>query len=716
MDEQDFSLEDILKEFGSHPDDAGDDNTDGAPAESAAAEAAAPENTGAETPAPEAVTDATIRLSVPLSAKGTVRNAQPITEEEDSGDPAPEAPSATDDTIRLDAPLSVKGTVRNAQPVDEDAESDMEKTKEIFPEGWEPEYEQPIGEYVPAQPIIFHPRNRLKELKKKLVNGPEKRYYDLAERGLVRLQVGIFFSLLVALICAVTTAMYALEFVPQERLRLMVFLQFISMLISALVGTNQLIDGVASLFKGRFTLNTMLVFTFAACLADGIIGLMEQRIPCCAAFSLAMTMSLWSSYHRRNTELKQMDTMRKATSLDAVGVREEYYTHQEKNKAVCAAGLLRGEGQVEDFMDHYTAPCQPEKVLQVYGLIALGVAAAIGVVGATLSSWQIGVQTFAVSLLAAMPATAYITISRPHTVLEGRLHKVGAVLCGWNGVKALSRRVVFPLQSEDLFAAGTVKLNGMKFFGQNDPDEIVAYTTALIEDSGSGLAPLFTQLLESRNTRHVLATQVTVHDNGGVSGFVGDLQIFVGSLSFLRSQQVEIPEGTKVSSAVYVAVENELSALFALTYEKDRASAAGLSALCAYKGLHPVLICDSFELTENFLRSKFSIPGQKVLLPALENREKLRSAAFSPEDPVALLVTKPNLAAYAYAVTGARSLHRACNLGVAIHMLGGVLGLAIMLVLTIIGATHLLTPVNMFLYQLLWTIPGLLITEWTRYV
>ena len=48
----------------------------------------------------------------------------------------------------------------------------------------------------------------------------------------------------------------------------------------------------------------------------------------------------------------------------------------------------------------------------------------------------------------------------------------------------------------------------------------------------------------------------------------------------------------------------------------------------------------------------------------------------------------------------------------------GVIGATgvIMLVLTILGALELLTPANMFLYQLAWMIPGLLITEWTRAV
>ena len=70
----------------------------------------------------------------------------------------------------------------------------------------------------------------------------------------------------------------------------------------------------------------------------------------------------------------------------------------------------------------------------------------------------------------------------------------------------------------------------------------------------------------------------------------------------------------------------------------------------------------------------------------------------------------------AYAVTGAKALRTATKLGVIIHLLGGILGLIIMLVLAILGNTELLTPTNILLYQLVWAIPGLLVTEWTRTV
>ena len=51
---------------------------------------------------------------------------------------------------------------------------------------------------------------------------------------------------------------------------------------------------------------------------------------------------------------------------------------------------------------------------------------------------------------------------------------------------------------------------------------------------------------------------------------------------------------------------------------------------------------------------------------------------------------------------------------VAAVIFGGILGMAIMLVLAYLGSAELLTPTNVLLYQLVWLVPGILITEWTR--
>ncbi len=49
-------------------------------------------------------------------------------------------------------------------------------------------------------------------------------------------------------------------------------------------------------------------------------------------------------------------------------------------------------------------------------------------------------------------------------------------------------------------------------------------------------------------------------------------------------------------------------------------------------------------------------------------------------------------------------------------MIGGGVGLALMAALTVLGRADLLTPNHLFLFQLVWMIPGLIASEWTRTV
>ena len=631
--------------------------------------------------------------------------------------PAAEKSSEKGDTIRLDqvvkavkeqlpkepekpVALDEPEEIRIAQPV-------LPKKEEPYSENWEPEYDQPIGEYIPPQPLVLHPRSKLHELKRKLVAGPEHRYYEINEKGFGKLQAAIFFSLLIVLISGGVTALYAMGMVPENRMKLLVFGQFLAMLLSALLGSYQLINGVTSIFRGRFTLNSLLFFTFVACCADGVFGLMQQRVSCCAAFSLQVTLSLWGTYHKRSTEMDMMDTMRKASRLDGIMRVSDFYEGCD--------GLLRNEGQVEDFMEQYNVPSKPEKTLNAYALVALAVSITSGVLGGVLhDDISFGVQVASVSLLAALPVTSFITLTRPMAILEKRLHKLGAVLCGWRGVAGMSKKTLFPIGHEDLFPLGTCKLNGVKFHGSRDTDQVVAYCAAMVRADGSGLAPLFDQLLTSRNGRHYDVENLRAYGNGGIGGEVCGESVLLGSAAFLREMGVEIPNGFNVAQAVYAAIDGEFSCVFAINYGKTRSAATGLRTLCGYRGLRPILTTGDFVLTDGFLRSRFGVNCRRICFPDHKTRAELAAVPVPEETPALAIITNDGLAPFAFSVTGARALRTASWLGVSIHLVGGIVGLIMMLVLAALGESQLLTPSNLFLYELIWLIPGFLITEWTR--
>ena len=634
-----------------------------------------------------AIPSDTIRLERIADARAKAPEAEPVEEEETEAAEMEAEPKITDDETK-------------AIPV-----VNVQETGEETPEP-APVEEKPVQEVKP--PIVYDPRARIRELKRKLVAGPEKRYYDLMEIGVGKLQLAILVNLLIVGLCVAATSMFVGGMIPENRMRLLIFSQVLAMGISTLLASFNIIDGVADLFKLRFSLNTMLFFTFVACVVDAVYCLQELRVPCCAAFCLEVTFALWQRYEQRNTEMGQMDTMRKAVKLHSVVKVPDFYNGRP--------GLIRGQGEVEDFMDNYNKTTGPERVQMIYTFISFLACIGIAAFAYLRSGVSAAVQVLSTSLLVATPASFFVSLTRPMAILERRLHMVGTVLCGWKGVRKLCGKAAFPLNDDDLFPTGATKLNGVKFYGDRNPDQVVAYATALIKAGGGGLEPIFNQLLKSRSGGEYKVENFQRYPSGGIGGEIWGESVLMGTMDFLQDMGVEIPEGTMVNQAVYCAIDGQLGAVFAISYARMKSSAAGMVTLCAQRRLTPVLTSGDFMLTDVFLKTKFGVRTKRMAFPTYDERKELAARKPGEEDQALALTTQDGLSATAYAVTGARALRTACRMGLAVHIFGGILGMLIMLALAYLGAREELNPIRVLLYQAVWMIPGLLITEWTRTV
>ena len=647
-----------------------------------------------EEPEPVApVTDDTVRLD-DLSA--VLPEAEPVTGDtiplEDLSQVPTENQEISDDTVRLDDLSQVEsGASSIGQPLNEE--------EEPVPENMEP---------LRREPIVFDPRARMRELKRQIIAGPEKRYYELSEKGVAKYQLGILMCLVVIGLSVAISIFYETGYISENRLRLTVFAQVLAMLMGGLLGSGLMIDGISDLFHGKFSLNTLLTVTFLACCGDSVFCLTELRVPVCAAFTLEVAAALWASYHRRVTEMGQMDTLRKATRLNSLVHGEEFLEDRP--------AILKGMGQVEDFMDHYQKIPAPERVQNFYAFLALVLAIAVAVLTGILNGLSMGVQIFSTTLLVAVPASFFIAVTRPAAVLERRLHAMGTVLCGWDGVKQLCRKCVYPLYDGDIFPAGAAKLNGVKFYGTRNPEQISAFATALMRLNGGDLNPIFEELLISRNGARYEVENVHHYGNGGIGGEIEGEPVLMGSLEFLKDMGVEIPDGVMVKQAVYVSVDGDLCGLFAINYNRMKNATMGLVSLCANRRVKTVMLAEDFMLTGSFMKEKFGVNTRRMIFPDREQRTEL--AAKTPEEgaPVMALTTQAGLGPAAYAVSGANALRKTCKLGVCVHVLGGLLGVLIMLALCIQGSAHLLSPIRVLLYQLVWLVPGLIITEGARTV
>ena len=604
-----------------------------------------------------------------------------------------------DDTVRLDDLSQITGTAPSFASSLDDKTERIGDVAAYINDGEDDDDMVNI----PA-PIVFRPKQRLRELKRDLIAGPEKRYYELSEKGVGKLQLGMLVCFLVVVASAAAGVMYAADMIPDNRMRLMVFGQVLAMLIGALMGSNQMIEGVSDLFHGRFSLNMMLLITFLAGCADAFFCLRELRVPLCAAFTLEVLMALWSTYHRRTTEMGQMDTMRKASRLDSLVKCENYLDGKD--------AYLRGEGQVADFMDHYDEIPRPERMQNIYAFVALAASVAIAALAFMRHGVSMAVQSLSTTLLVAVPASFFVAVSRPMAVLERRLHRLGTVLCGWQGIKGLRGKMLFPLKDGDLFPMGSCKMNGVKFYGKRAPEVVISYAAALMEANGGALAPAFEELLTSRAGIRHEAYNMQFYGNGGIGGEICEEPVLMGSLEFLKEMGVEIPEGPMVKQAVYVSIDGEFSGLFAIAYPRMKYAVSGLSTICGNRKLSPVILADDFMVTAPFLKEKFGVRTKRMVFPDRQTRQELESKKQTEGTAALALTTQEGLAPVAYAITGARAVRTAWKLGLFVHLLGGILGLLIMAALAYLGSTELLTPLNILAYQVLWMVPGLLVTFW----
>ena len=692
-----FTLEDILREFGSQSDDG------------LVHDAAAPELLE-DLPPLELMADVPPAESAPVSDEPEVLVWTPAPESA----PAPEPGS---DTIRIDtarvrsqAPAAVSGDTQSFTPVGQQPPEVPDPTPEgaePFSAGWEPQYDQPIDEYVPPEPIVFRPKNRLGELKRKLMEGPEQRYYALSEKGVGKLQIALFVSVLIVAAAVFSIILHRFNMVQENRMRLLVFGELFAMLFSALLCWERLADGIGGLLRGRFTTDTLLAFSFIACIADGIFCLQQVKIPFCAAFCLETLMCLWSEYQKRSTQLCQMDTLRKATCLNRVSKAPDCH---EGRPGFCVT-----EGQPEDFMDVCDQPTAPERAIGRFALAALVLSAAIGVAAGLRGGLQVGIRTWSAAILAACPATMLISQSRPMWTLQRRLYRFGSVICGWQGVKAAAGKAVMPLSDEDLLPGGSVKINGVKFYSSRNPDTIIGYATAVMTASRSCLAPLFEHMLKSRRGQTFEIDEFNSYGDEGCGAIICGESVLVGTQEFLKRMGVELPAGTRVNQAVYISIDGEFACIFALAFGKLKGVSAGLASLCGQRKLTPVLASTNFLLSESFIRGKYNVDTRRIAFPPVADREKLAAWQPDPEKAVpCALTTQEGLAGAAFAVTGARALRIASVAGAAVHILGGLVGLAAVLILTLSGRTDLMTPANLLLLELCWAVPGLLVSEWTR--
>ena len=461
-------------------------------------------------------------------------------------------------------------------------------------------------------------------------------------------------------------------------------------------------EAVNQLKQGRFTCDAAAALPVLAVLGDCIGSIVTKDVsylPLAAPAALLVWLCLAGQYCAAAAA-------HDAYRLADMGGRPPYAV------AVTAAGACKQRGKLQGFYN-ISREDDPSRRVQCLGLpLLLGAATVLaGVV--CLGGERMGefFRVWSAMLSASVPLGLPLCGTMPVRNLNRRLTHSGCAVAGYAGARAVGcgKRIV--LTDQDLFPPGTVSLNGLKTYGE-EIGKVVSYAATMTRAAGSPLEGVFEQLLASEGGCRRHLDDLHFYEEGGMGGTIRGETVIMGSAYFMKKMHVTLPRDLKVKTGVFLAVDGQLIAIFAIKYQPSRNVEWALRALRRSR-IVPVLAVRSSNITPGLLKRKFAVDA-KPIYPDVSTRLALSDLSKEEAARANALIYREGLMPFAETVIGSRRCCRTVRWATVLCVLGGLCGLWLSYYLANLAAYNALNAGYLLVFLLLWLLPTVLLTDLTR--
>lgn len=474
-------------------------------------------------------------------------------------------------------------------------------------------------------------------------------------------------------------------------------------LLACILGRHVFLDAFRKARGGRVT---SPLLTFILCVVTLADTALYAFLPARAALSAPLpAIAVLSLYGALLGETQRLHGLYDTFRIAAIGNAPYIVT-------VTAGGAAKRTGLPAGFSNAARAG-DPYSRWQNALLPVLLVASIVFAVLATLESKQRVLLLWNLSVLLAsanLPALP-MTCALPFKRIAARLAKSGSAVAGYAGASAITAARRMVVTDDDLFPPGTVSLNGLKLYGE-EIGKVVSYAATAAQAAGSQLTPLFDQLLASEGGTHLHLEDLRFYEDGGIGGTIRGESVTMGSAYFMKKHHVSLPRDLKLKTGVFLAVDGQLIAIFAIKYQPSRNVEWALRAMRRNR-ITPVLATRSANITPALLKRKFRLDA-RPLYPDISTRLALSELTEGRGRPHAIIY-RDGLMAFAETVIGSRRMRRAVRDGTVLSWLGGLSGLLLAYYFTSVGAFAALSALNFLCFLLLWLLTVLLLAGLVRH-
>lgn len=465
------------------------------------------------------------------------------------------------------------------------------------------------------------------------------------------------------------------------------------LLLSTCLALDVVKDGFFYLISGKIRLDILLSVAVVVFIIHGFTVVDQGALP----YGAIGILGLFYGLSAKSLESRS----KKRIYRGLISLRESPSAiHVSSQVLENCNGVHKMEGSIEDVVAPLEADSKPQRLLGIYGIIALALSLAAALV---LTFWKGDsfLAIWAAILAGSLPAYGLVAFWKPFWKATGQLAKNGAVLCGWNGVHSLGKKPKLVTTEQDLFTGNQVSVNGMKVYPEYEVRQIIGYVYAIVKANGGGLASVFESLFQQQNGRDYTIGEFKRYDNGGLGGEIQSDVVLVGSLGFMRVMSVKMPEGANLRKAVYCSVNGELAGVFALQYIPSAMVKNALHTYVRSGGAGLILATRDFILTPGAIGQLYKVPPGWMEYPPAQARADLADSQLEPGTTAGLMARSGFGTLVETAMAGQVAYSRTMII-LSLSLIWGVCGLLLTSAVSFLGAYSVASPFNLTVFSLLW--------------
>lgn len=449
-----------------------------------------------------------------------------------------------------------------------------------------------------------------------------------------------------------------------------------------MLGLDVFTSGIMSLVRGRPGMWSLVAVACVASALDAAVayavGTAGWGYPICAAAALSMVFALYGALLEGRA--LRFSVKARELSEDPVAV-----TAQSGIEGREGSLLIKSRRSLDGWLRRCEEPDAAENAFSTAAPWLLLGALVLAVIATAISGqWTYFFRILAACTACTAPFAAFIACPLPYFLLSLRAYRRGASVAGWPGMRDVGKSMGMVITDTDLFPGDSVKISSIRILDGAWPERVIADAGSVVIASGSGLSPLFAELLRRNGYAMRRVDDFCCHEGGGLTALIAGEEVLCGSAAFMRLMGVMVPQKLADKSAVFVAISGVLSGIFNIEYTPVKSVGRALAG-CLRNRRAPVFAVRDFLVTPLMLHRKFGIPAEAFDFPLYAVRYAVSATEPDEDASVCALLDREGLGAFMEVSGCGRRCYLSAMLGTILSAAASVCGVLLAFALYAFG-------------------------------